>query len=47
MRTAEEIEELARLHCEYLITVFRKGFMDGFTHGYKHGIEDKIGDNRK
>jgi hypothetical protein len=40
MRTKKEIEELANAHCEYLITVFRKAFMDGFIHGYKHGREE-------
>jgi hypothetical protein len=41
MKTDKEIEALARAHCDYLITVFDKGFMDGFVHGYKHGYEDK------
>ena len=41
MRTDEEIEALAKVHCDYLITVFIKAFVDGFIHGYKHGVEEK------
>ena len=36
----EEIRALAEAHCDYLITVFRKAFIDGFIHGYKHGKEE-------
>ena len=36
----EEIEALAKAHCDYLKTVFDKGFMDGFVHGYKHGKKE-------
>ena len=40
MKTDEEIEALAKAHCDYLITVFKKGFIDGFVHGFKHGQEE-------
>ena len=40
MRTDKEIEALAKAHCDYLITVFEKAFVDGFIHGYKHGKEE-------
>ena len=41
MKGDKEIEAMAKAHCEYLITVFTKAFMDGFIHGYKHGRAEK------
>jgi len=43
-KTDDEVVALARAHCEYLVTVFAKAFMDGFAHGYKHGVEDTLND---